>query len=84
MLAVRGERSVASTLCERAADRVVPIGTGTWDSDRESFNEWRVVREERARPLPHDGSFARGIPASTDRKLVPAGRSTTVFEMVVD
>ena len=39
-----GERGVASLFRERAAERVVPIRTGTWDSDRESFNEWRLVR----------------------------------------
>ena len=86
-----GERDVASTLREQAADSVVPIGTGAWDSDRESFNEWRVVREENARPStwhvthngdmrPRDGLFARGIPASTDRKLISAARSTSGFE----
>ena len=28
---------------------------------------------------PHDGSFTRGIPASTDRKLISAERSTAGF-----
>jgi hypothetical protein len=33
---------------------------------------------------PQDGSFAQGIPSSTDGKLISAGRSTALLDMSND
>ena len=85
-----GERGVASTLfvneqrtelfqLERALgiriERVSMNGDSFDKSARPST--WHGTHNGDIRP--QDGSFARGIPASTDRKLIPAGRSTAGF-----
>jgi superfamily II DNA/RNA helicase len=85
-----GERGVASTLfvskqrtellqLERALgiriERVLMNGKSFERSARPST--WHGAHNGDIRP--QDGSFARGIPASTDRKLISGGRSTAGF-----
>ena len=85
-----GERGVASTLfvSEQRTElfqleRALGIRIERVSMNRDSFDKsarpstWHGAHNGDIRP--QDGSFARGIPASTDRKLISAGRSTAGF-----